>query len=65
MLRDAFIYKKYTLCKSLDNLCCVFIHKKPDTLRCGFHGILKLVEGGGAFLYAKKNHFALYFYMQK
>ena len=47
-LHDFFIYKIQTLRKNQDNLHCVFIYKKPETLRYAiFCWIFKIGGGGG------------------
>ena len=80
ILKCGFIYKKHetlryvtflyrktsTLRKKQDNLRYAFMYKNPDTLRYAiFHWIFEIGGGGGTFLYLKKTHFALHFYIQK
>ena len=75
----AFIYKKndtlryvkflYTIIQTLhkkqDNLRYVFIYKNPDILRYAISLNFLNWRRGRVFLYAKKKHFALHFYIQK
>ena len=62
-----FLYTKIqTLSKNQDNLRYVFIYKNMDTLHYAiFHQIFEIGGGEKTFFYAKKTHFALYFYKQK
>ena len=58
-----FIYKNPDTSKKQDNLSYVFLYKNPYTLRYTiFQGVFEIGGGGGgAFLLAKKIHFALIF----
>ena len=66
IFRQRVLKIQETFRKKQDNLRCVFIYKKPDTLfYVIFYGIFEIDGGGEEGGYTQKNHFALHFYMQK